>query len=178
MQTTKNKNVISRLVAIIFAAMVLTIVFAFSTVSVTTLAAEEAIMTEDITENNKTAETAEAFEENFDSAFAITGFEAAPISDTGEGFKIVPLAGGGAAAGGGSGSGSTDADTAFQRVVNFFITWFRRIGMLVAFVGAIMFGLAIKNNDAEQKQAGLITMVAGFVVAAICAAVDMFDLFS
>ena len=41
-----------------------------------------------------------------------------------------------------------------------------------------MFGLAIKNNDAEQKQSGLMTMVAGFVVWAICAAIDMFDLFT
>ena len=50
--------------------------------------------------------------------------------------------------------------------------------MMVAFVGAIMFALAIKNNDAEQKQAGLITMIAGFIVAALCAASSMFDLFS
>ena len=49
--------------------------------------------------------------------------------------------------------------------------------MMVAFVGAIMFALAIKNNDAEQKQAGLITMIAGFIVAALCAASNMFDLF-
>ena len=48
----------------------------------------------------------------------------------------------------------------------------------VALVGAVMFGLAIKNNDAEQKQNGLLTMIAGFVVVAITAAVDMFDLFS
>jgi hypothetical protein len=41
-----------------------------------------------------------------------------------------------------------------------------------------MFGLAIKNNDAEQKQSGLLTMVAGFVVAAVCGAADMFNLFA
>lgn len=69
------------------------------------------------------------------------------------------------------------SEAAYQNTVNFFITWFRRIGMLVAFIGGIMFALAIKNNDAEQKQAGLITMVAGFVVAALCAAADMFNLF-
>lgn len=70
------------------------------------------------------------------------------------------------------------AEEAYQKTINFFITWIRRVGMMVAFVGAIMFGLAIKNDDAERKQAGLITMVAGFVVAALCAAADMFDLFT
>ena len=53
-----------------------------------------------------------------------------------------------------------------------------QIGAFVALVGAVTFGLAIKNNDAEQKQNGLLTMIAGFVVVAITAAVDMFDLFT
>ncbi len=70
------------------------------------------------------------------------------------------------------------AEEAYQKTIDFFVTWFRRVGMMVAFVGAIMFGLAIKNDDAERKQSGLITMVAGFVVAALCGVVDIFDLFS
>lgn len=74
--------------------------------------------------------------------------------------------------------GGTGSEAAYQSTITFFITWIRRIGMMVAFVGAIMFALAIKNNDAEQKQAGLITMIAGFIVAALCAASSMFDLFS
>ena len=77
-------------------------------------------------------------------------------------------------AAGGAGGGS---EAAYKSTIEFFITWIRRIGMMVAFVGAIMFALAIKNNDAEQKQAGLITMIAGFIVAALCAASDMFNLF-
>ena len=76
-----------------------------------------------------------------------------------------------------NGDGTSD-DAAYQNIVNFFIKWFRRIGVLVAFVGGIMFALAIKNNDAEQKQQGLMTLVAGFATAAICVAVSMFDLFS
>jgi len=70
------------------------------------------------------------------------------------------------------------AEATYQTVINFFITWLTRIGMLVALVGAIMFALAIKSNDAEQKQAGLLTMVAGFVVAAVCGAANMFNLFA
>jgi hypothetical protein len=77
------------------------------------------------------------------------------------------------AAGGGGG-----AEATYQTVINFFITWLTRIGMLVGLVGAIMFALAIKSNDAEQKQAGLLTMVAGFVVAAVCGAANMFNLFA
>ena len=69
------------------------------------------------------------------------------------------------------------AEATYQTVINFFITWLTRIGMLVGLVGAIMFALAIKSNDAEQKQAGLLTMVAGFVVAAVCGAANMFNLF-
>ena len=79
-------------------------------------------------------------------------------------------------AAGGAGGG-TGADAAYQSTINFFITWIRRVGWMIAFVGGIMFALAIKNHDAEQKQAGLLTMVAGFVVAALCLASNMFNLF-
>lgn len=87
-------------------------------------------------------------------------------------FTVVACAAGGAPA------GDTGAEAAYQSTINFFITWFRRVGMVVAFVGAIMFALAIKNDDADRKQAGLVTMVAGFVVVALCAASSMFDLFT
>lgn len=88
---------------------------------------------------------------------------------------IMPLAGD---AGGAGGGGSSSAETAYQDVIDFFVTWIRRLGAVIALVGGIMFGLAIKDNNADQKQAGLMTLIAGFVVVAITAAVDMFDLFS
>lgn len=78
---------------------------------------------------------------------------------------------------GGSLGSQTDGDTQFQSVVEFFAKWIKRVGLLVAFVGAVMFALAIKNNDAEQKQNGLLTLVAGFVVSAICQAISMFGIF-
>ena len=43
------------------------------------------------------------------------------------------------AAGGAGGGGGSEA--AYQSTITFFITWIRRIGMMVAFVGAIMFSL-------------------------------------
>lgn len=100
-----------------------------------------------------------------------------PVS-LGMSFSPVMVAAGAVTTAVGSGSGSKDADSTYTSVINFFVTWIRRIGAVIAFVGAIMFGLSIKNHDGEQKQQGLLTMVAGFVVVAICLAVDMFDLFS
>lgn len=88
---------------------------------------------------------------------------------------IMPLAGDAGGAGGGD---SSSAEDSYETVIGFFITWIRRIGAVIALVGGIMFGLAIKDNNADQKQAGLMTLIAGFVVVAITAAVDMFDLFS
>lgn len=73
--------------------------------------------------------------------------------------------------------GGENSEDTYEKVINFFITWLRRAGMVVALIGAIMFGLAIKNSDAEQKQSGILTMVAGFVVAAICQTADTFNLF-
>ncbi len=101
-----------------------------------------------------------------------------PAQNAGDG------AGAGANSGGANGnyangdSGDAISDGNYKTVVNMFITWFRRIGALVAFVGAVMFGLAIKNNDADQKQNGLLTMIAGFVVVAVCVGSSMFGLFN
>ena len=75
-------------------------------------------------------------------------------------------------------SGSATADTAYENTVDFIITWVRRAGALVAFFGIIMLALALKNQDADNKERGIWTAIAGFVVFAVCGAVDMFDLFS
>ncbi|MDE7364036.1 MAG: hypothetical protein K2N27_04000 [Ruminococcus sp.] len=172
MKISKKKTIFTRFVTAMISAFMLQIVFSFSAVSVMA--------------TDKTSETVTVAE--------------LPITDTEENFNVTPLdapdrmtfdtyasfeepqfvilAGGNTGNGNGTASGSSTADTAYNNVINFFITWIRRIGAMVAFVGAVMFGLAIKNNDADQKQNGLLTMVAGFVIFAICLAVDMFDLFS
>ena len=77
----------------------------------------------------------------------------------------------------GGGGGGNNAEGAYQTVIGFFVTWIRRLGAIIALIGAIIFGLSIKNKDPDQKETGLSTMIAGFVVVAICAAVDMFNLF-
>ena len=45
--------------------------------------------------------------------------------------------------------------------------WVLRLGGVVVFVGAIMFALGWKSDDADQKTRGVQTMVAGAMVAAI-----------
>ena len=167
MQMTKNKNAVMRFAAAILAAITLTITFAFGTMSVKALAADEPVITEEITAAEDSSETTnDTYESDFNSAFAADGFSVQPVADSNESFEIVALSSA-------SASGSADADAAYKKVINFFITWLRRIGAMVALIGAIMFGLAIKNNDAEQKQAALITMV----VWAVCLGADMFNLF-
>ena len=73
-------------------------------------------------------------------------------------------------------SADADAESAFNKITGEFVTWFKRIGALVAFVGGIMFALAIKNNDAEQKQQGLLTLAAGFACVAIAGLASTFGL--
>lgn len=62
----------------------------------------------------------------------------------------------------------------FDTLVKFFMTWIGRIGLVVAFVGAVMFGFAIKQEDAEGKQRGLMTLASGIIVFAVSTATGFF----
>ena len=68
------------------------------------------------------------------------------------------------------------AVTAFNQVIGFFATWIGRIGLVVAFVGGVMFALAIKNDDAEAKTRGLMTLASGFVVFALTLSLNLFGI--
>lgn len=70
--------------------------------------------------------------------------------------------------------GGGGGEEQFTTVINFFATWIGRIGLIVGFIGAVMFGLAIKNDDADAKTRGLMTLAAGFVVFGVTQALDMF----
>lgn len=164
----KKKSVFARLVTAAIAVFMIAVVFSFSAVSVS--AAEPVVESTIVAENLSLIELTEVNEPITVEDGAT--YEAMSISN----IQVMPLAGG--AAGGAAAGGGSNAEATYQTVIQFFVTWFRRIGMVVAFIGAIMFALAIKNNDADQKQNGLVTMIAGFVVAAVCGAVGMFDLFT
>ena len=175
MKISIKKTMFAKLFTAMISALVLAIAFSFSTVSVVAMAVDDTSSVETVAIEEVPAEENNTYEENAVQLGSVENmtFEINMLDNAGNSDFIL-LAGGG----GSSGSGSSDADSSYKSVVEFFITWIRRIGALIAFVGAIMFALAIKNNDAEQKQNGLLTMVAGFVVVAVCTAINMFDLFS
>lgn len=74
------------------------------------------------------------------------------------------------------GGGTVDGEAAFNSVIGFFADWIGKIGLVVAFVGGIMFALAIKNDDAEAKTRGLMTLASGFVVFALTLSLDLFGI--
>lgn len=79
--------------------------------------------------------------------------------------------------GGGGGNGNVaDGEAAFNEVIGFFADWIGKIGLVVAFVGGIMFALAIKNDDAEAKTRGLMTLASGFVVFALTLSLNLFGI--
>lgn len=74
-------------------------------------------------------------------------------------------------------SGMTnEGEAQFNAVIEFFASWIGRIGMVVGFIGAIQFALAIKNDDADAKTRGLMTLAAGFVVFGITKALNLFGI--
>lgn len=77
---------------------------------------------------------------------------------------------------GDEGAAPVDGDAAFNSVIKFFADWIGRIGLVVAFVGGIMFALAIKNDDADAKTRGLMTLASGFVVFALTLSLDLFGI--
>lgn len=173
MKISKNKTMFTRIVTAMISTLMLVVVFSFSAASVMAMAADntpEAVTVAELPIFETTDENIEVTP--LDTALDTMNTETTVINENT--FDIVKLNNGG----GTSLDGQTNGDSQFQSVVNFFVKWIKRVGLLVAFVGGVMFGLAIKNNDADQKQNGLLTLVAGFVVAALCQAVDMFDIFS
>lgn len=82
-----------------------------------------------------------------------------------------------AAPSGGSGGGGTTPDTtAFDGVIDIFIFWIQKIGLVVALVGGVMFGFGFKNEDSDAKSRGVMTLVAGLIVAGVSTIADVLGL--
>lgn len=62
---------------------------------------------------------------------------------------------------------ATTADDKWNAVIGFLLPWISRLGGVVILIGAIEFGLAFKNDDAEGKTKGLRTVIAGCIVLAV-----------
>lgn len=89
-------------------------------------------------------------------------------------FASAPAASSGTSSGGMS--GANQGDQMFTELIKFFAKWIGRIGLVVAFVGAIMFALAIRSEDAEGKTRGLLTLASGFIVFAVTLSLDLFGI--
>lgn len=59
---------------------------------------------------------------------------------------------------------STDSIDTFVAEIG---KWLIKIGVVVAMVGGVMFALGWQREDSEGKSRGLLTIMAGFMVAAI-----------
>lgn len=69
---------------------------------------------------------------------------------------------------------ATTADDKWNAVIGFLLPWISRLGGVVILIGAIEFGLAFKNDDAEGKTKGLRTVIAGCIVLAVGLGSDIF----
>lgn len=70
--------------------------------------------------------------------------------------------------------GSSSAEDKWDTVIGFITPWIQRLGGVVILIGAIEFGLAWKNDDAEQKTKGMRTIIAGCIVWAVGMSTDVF----
>jgi hypothetical protein len=66
------------------------------------------------------------------------------------------------------------ANAEFRAIMNFIGNWTRRVGAIGAFIGAVMFGFATKDNNSVSKLAALKTFIAGAVITAVSAALPTF----
>ena len=68
-----------------------------------------------------------------------------------------------------------DGVETFNTVVEFIVDWVARIGLVIAFVGAVQFAMGFKDDNADGKTRGLMCLASGFIVFAVCKAYDMFQ---
>lgn len=61
------------------------------------------------------------------------------------------------------------ADTEFQALQDFISKWLAKLGGLALFLGAILFALGMKDNDAHGKVTGVKTIATGGVIIGLSA---------
>lgn len=59
------------------------------------------------------------------------------------------------------------ANAEFESILDFIGKWVRRVGGLALLLGAIMFGLSIKDNNANSKVSSLKTIASGAITMAV-----------
>lgn len=73
-----------------------------------------------------------------------------------------------------SNAGEQEAEVLWQTFADMISKWVTRIGLVIMFVGGVMFGMGFKDNEATQKSNGLNTLVAGAIVAVLGGMAYMF----
>lgn len=71
---------------------------------------------------------------------------------------------------------SGDLATLAKTGTDFFGLWISRLGGLVAFVGAVKFALATKDDDAKDQLLGVLIMISGFMIRAAVGNLDLFNI--
>lgn len=69
---------------------------------------------------------------------------------------------------------SENAETIFQNILSFISRWTRRIGAAGTLIGAVLFGFAVKENNAVTKTTALKTFAAGAIVVSVSAILPLF----
>ena len=69
-------------------------------------------------------------------------------------------------------SGTTEGD--FKDIIKFIARWTTYLGAAIAFFGAVQLAFGFRSDDAEGKNKGMRSMIAGFIVIAIALAADAF----
>lgn len=54
------------------------------------------------------------------------------------------------------------------------VPWVQKGGMVIGFVGALMFAAGWRNDDADSKSRGINTLISGFMIAGIATAYKSF----
>lgn len=77
-------------------------------------------------------------------------------------------------------AGATSGDPAgldkLDKLIEVIATWLGRIGLIVAFFGAVQLALGFKGDDADGKIRGMKTLAAGFLVWGITQSLSLFGL--
>lgn len=70
--------------------------------------------------------------------------------------------------------GTNAADSLWNTLRDLIGTWVTRLGMVIMFVGGVMFALGWKQEDASQKSTGINTIIAGAIATALGGMVALF----
>lgn len=70
--------------------------------------------------------------------------------------------------------GAVDTKKIDDLIKEVIVPWVQKIGLVIGFIGGIMFALGWRNDDADSKSRGLQTMISGFMVAGVATSYDLF----